>query len=136
MKCFVSMESNYFLCTCMFFSITDINSCRLTFYQYSNIGFLWLYNDLFQATLLIRTCLPISTIADFWRAENIYNIFEVFFILYNAICTCNNSVIMVSCLESSGPFLQIIIYNFSGIVSAIYLNSSAEMYSISEGEYC
>lgn len=32
-------------------------------------------------------------------------------------------------MESYCPFLQILIYNFSLIVSAIYANGSAEMYS-------
>ena len=37
-------------------------------------------------------------------------------------------------MESYCPFLQILVYNFSWIVSAICVNGSAEMHSIIEGE--
>ena len=72
-----------------------------------------------------------SRIVTSWNNQNN---FEVCFMLYSAIFASKNSVIMVSYLESNFPFLQILIYNFFRTVSVICLNSSAEMYSITEGE--
>ena len=70
------------------------------------------------------------------RWKHMKHLWSLIYPLNTAIFASNNSAILVNCLEGSCPYLQILIYNFSGIVSVICSNSPAEVYSITEGEGC
>ena len=129
MDCFVSMQCYFILCTCMFSSMIKYWNFLINFLSilpYRSDLILWPYNDWFQTSFVMTSCLSISTIGDMWQIKSIQNSFGFWFILYTATFSSNNSADMVSFIESSSPFSR-----FSRILwkSSSALNSSSKMYS-------
>ena len=77
----------------------------------------------------MRCCSPISIIAHLRHINHRWS--STCFMFYPA---SNNFIIIIGCLESSCPFFNILIYNFSGIILVVFWkvlqNNSVEICSI------